>query len=163
MQISTCAFLSSQSFQRLWIQSSLTPVFHCYSPFLAPRHSKSLQKSHLLCFPQQQSPDAPPTPPGRTSAFLISVVLAGILPAVHHTPCRNASLSTHIQSASHASDSTLRIYLDLNAFRPSAAAAISLWSLSLPPGLLQCLLGLLPFRPLTLHSLFSTEQWRVNL
>lgn len=123
MQISTCAFLSSQSFQLLWIQSSLTPLFHCYSPFLAPCHSKSLQKSHLLCFLQQQSPDAPPTPSCRTSAFLILVVLADILPVVHHIPSGNASLSTHIQFVSHASDSTLRIYLDLNAFCPSAAAA----------------------------------------
>ena len=123
MQISTSAFLSSQSFQLLWIQSSLTPLFHCYSPFLAPCHSKSLQKSHLLCFLQQQSPDAPPTPSCRTSAFLILVVLADILPVVHHIPSGNASLSTHIQFVSHASDSTLRIYLDLNAFCPSAAAA----------------------------------------
>lgn len=104
--------------QLVWIQSSLTRLFHCYSQFLAPCHSKSLQKSHLLCFLQQQSPDAPPAPPCSTSAFLILVVWADIL-----APCRNASLSTHIQFVSHASDSTLRIYLDLNASHSSAAAA----------------------------------------
>lgn len=65
--------------QLVWIQSSLTRLFPCYSLFLAPCHSKSLQKSHLLCFLQQQSPDAPPAPPCSTSAFLILVVWADIL------------------------------------------------------------------------------------
>lgn len=104
-------------FKVLWLHFSIaTPRFLLHV-------SKSLQKSHLLCFLQQQSPDAPPTPSCRTSAFLILVVLADILPVVHHIPSGNASLSTHIQFVSHASDSTLRIYLDLNAFCPSAAAA----------------------------------------
>ena len=68
-------------------------TFPLLVPISRSMSQQSLQKSHLLCFLQQQSPGAPPTPCGRTSAFLLLVVLADTLPAVHHIPCRNASLS----------------------------------------------------------------------
>lgn len=118
MQISTCTFLSSQSFNLyefkvLWLDFSLaTP---CFLLRVTAKVFKRViyyvfYNSSLLMLLLPH-----PVAPQPFSSWLFGLIF------LH--PCRNASLSTHIQFVSHASDSTLRIYLDLNASHSSAAAA----------------------------------------
>lgn len=101
--------------------------------------------------------------PVQPQAFPISVVLTVILPVCCSPNTLQTSFSFFLSDLTVSlpatpTDSTCRIHAESNPFPSTAPLPPSSGSLSLPPGLLQCLLTFLPLQPFTPHSLFSTEQ-----